>query len=223
MLFRSGPQGYVLATDISARMLALAQENLRAAGLQHVDTRLADAQALGLDGSDFDAAVCRLGLMFCANPLDALTGARKALKPGGRLGAVVFSQPQHNPCLTIMMATALQHAGMAAKQPFEPGTLLSLGKPGLLARLLADAGFVDIDVQPVSAPFRVPTSQHYVDFVRASGSPLMALLAPLPVQAQEEAWDDMVQQLNVFTTPAGWVGPNELLLCAAASPVDRSA
>lgn len=114
---RVGPQGYVLATDISARILALAQENLRAAGLQHVDTRLADAQALGLAGSDFDAAVCRLGLMFCASPLDALTGAREALKPGGRLGAVVFSQPQCNPCLTIMMSTALKHAGLRQSSP----------------------------------------------------------------------------------------------------------
>ncbi|MDO8448825.1 MAG: class I SAM-dependent methyltransferase [Rhodoferax sp.] len=215
---RVGPQGYVLATDISARMLALAQENLRAAGLQHVETRLADAQALGLAGSDFDAAVCRLGLMFCANPLDALSGTRQALKPGGRLAAVVFSQPQHNPCLAIMMATALQHAGVPAKQPFEPGTLLSLGKPGLLAQLLDDAGFVNIEVQSVSAPFRVPSSQHYVDFVRASGSPVMAILASLPLQAQKDAWDDMVQRLNVFTTPAGWVGPNELLLCAAVAP-----
>ena len=92
----------------------------------------------------------------------------------------------------------------------------------MLARLLDDAGFVDIDVQPVSAPFRVPTSQHYVDFVRTSGSPIMAILALLPVPAQDDAWDDMAQQLNVFTTPTGWVGPNELLLGAAAAPADRS-
>jgi ubiquinone/menaquinone biosynthesis C-methylase UbiE len=214
---RVGPQGYVLATDISAHMLALAQENLRAAGLQHVDTRLADAQALGLAGSDFDAAVCRLGLMFCASPLEALTEARQALKPGGRLAAVVFSKPQHNPCLTIMMATALKHAGLPERQPFEPGTLLSLGQPGLLEQLLEDAGFFDIDVQPVSAPFRMPTSRHYVDFVRTSGSPMMAILALLPAQAQADAWDDMVEQLKVFTTPTGWVGPNGLLLCSAAS------
>jgi protein-L-isoaspartate O-methyltransferase len=212
---RVGPQGHVLATDISARILALAQENLRAAGVQHADTRLADAQALGLAGSGFDAAISRLGLMFCASPLAALTGARQALKPGGRLAAVVFSQPQHNPCLTLMMSTALKHAGRPAKPPFEPGTLLSLGKPGLLAQLLQEAGFVNIDVQPVSAPFRVPTSRHYVDFVRTSGSPLMEILASLPAQAQVDAWDDMVEQLNVFTTPTGWVGPNELLLCSA--------
>lgn len=214
---RTGSQGYVLATDISARMLALAQENMLAAGMQHVHTRLADAQALGLGGSDFDAAVCRLGLMFCDKPFDALTQVRQALKPGGRFGAVVFSQPQGNPCVTVMMSTALRHAGLPAKSPFEPGTLLSLGKPGLLRQLLEDAGFVDVHVRPVSAPFRVPSSQHYVDFVRTSGSPIMQILARLSARAQQDAWDDMAAQLAVFMTPTGWVGANELLLGVASA------
>lgn len=218
MARRVGPQGHVLATDISARMLTLAQENLRAASLANVETRLADAQALGLAGADFDAAVCRLGLMFCPAPCDALTAIRAALKPGGRLSAVVFSQPQSNPCLAIMMSTALKHAGLPARPPFEPGTLLSLGKPGLLARLLEDTGFVDIEVWPVAAPFFASSGQHYLDFVRASGSPIIEILARLPAPAQDAAWDDMAKQLHAFTTPTGWVGPNELLLCSAVSP-----
>ena len=216
---RVGPQGRVLATDISAAILALAADNARHAGWRNVDTQVADAQALGLDGAGFDAAVCRLGLMFCHAPLEALRAARFALKPGGRFSALVFSQPQHNPCLGVMMATALRHAGSAPRPPYAPGTLMSLGEPGLLARLLHAAGFVDIELQTIDAPFRLPTSRDYVDFVRTSGTPIMEILAPLPVSAQSDAWDDMAEQLKVFSTPTGWVGPNELLLCAATSPL----
>ena len=211
-----GPQGRVLATDISPAILALAQANARAAGLAQVDARLADAQALGLAGADFDAAVCRLGLMFCTAPLAALAEARAALKPGGRISALVFSQPQRNPCLAIMMSIAVRHAGLPAKPPFEPGTLMSLGQPGLLERLLRETGFVDITVHPVSAPFRLPSSRHYIDFVRSAGTPIMQMLAPLPAAAQSAAWDDMAAQLNVFNTATGWEGPNELLLGAAS-------
>ena len=214
-----GPQGHVLATDISAAILALAADNARAAGLRQVETRVADAQALGLDGAGFDAAVCRLGLMFCHAPLKALHAARAALKPGGRFSALVFSQPQHNPCLGVMMATALRHAGSAPRPPYAPGTLMSLGEPGLLARLLHSAGFVDIEMQTIDAPFRLPTSRDYVDFVRTSGTPIMEILAPLPAAAQGAAWADMAEQLKVFNTPTGWVGPNELLLCAATAPL----
>jgi SAM-dependent methyltransferase len=216
---RVGATGHVLATDVSAAILALARVNARAAGLQHIDTRVADAQALGLEGAGFDAAVSRLGLMFCEAPLQALREARAALKPGGRFSALVFSQPRRNPCLGVLMSTALRHAGLPPRSPYAAGALMSLGEPGLLARLLHTAGFVDIEMRTMAAPFRWPTSRHYVDFVRTSGTPIMEILAPLPLPAQRAAWDDMAVQLNVFDTPGGWVGPNELLLCAATHPL----
>ena len=213
-----GASGHVLATDLSPAILALAAANAQAAELHQIETRVLDAQALGLEGAGFDAAVCRLGLMFCRAPLDALTGARAALRPGGRFSALVFSQAERNPCLVTMMKVALRHTGVRIKQPAEPGTLMSLGEPGLLQRLLHTAGFVDIDVRLIPAPFRLPTARAYVEFVRSSGSPIMALLAPLTASEQTAAWDEMVEQLEVFMTPEGWVGPNELLLCGASVP-----
>jgi len=218
---RVGPGGHVLATDISPRILALAQDKLRAAGFALASTRTADAQALGLAGAGFDAAVSRLGLMFCTAPLDALREAHDALRPGGRFSAVVFAPPCGNPCIALMLAIARQHAGMAAALPTsanDPGTLFSLGRPGLLAELLGRADFVDITVRSVSAPMRLPSSQHYVAFVRSAGLPIVQLLATLPQSAQREAWHDMAAQLARFDTPSGWQGPNELLLCAAARP-----
>lgn len=212
---RVGSGGDVLATDISPRILELARENARAAGLGQVQTQVADAQALGLAGADFDAAVCRLGLMFCQAPHTALAEIAVALKPGGWLAAIVFSQPQANPCAAILMATACRHAGVPPPSPFAPGTLFSLGKPGLMAQLLEAAGFTDIDVRPVAAPFRLPSSRHYLDFIRSSASPIMEILARLPERAQIAAWDDMREQLDAFASQAGWEGPNELLLCSA--------
>lgn len=212
---RVGTSGRVLATDISARILALAAENARAAGFDKVTTQVADAQAPGLAGSGFDAAICRLGLMFCPLPSMALREIAGALRPGGRLSVVVFSQPQANPCIAILMSTARRHAGLGPASPFEPGTLLSLGKPGLLNALLVDTGFVDIEVRPVAAPMSLPSGQHYLDFIRTSGSPIMQMLAPLSAHQQEAAWDDMAAQLEQFAGVQGWCGPNELLLCSA--------
>ena len=217
---RVGPHGQVLATDISNRILALAASNLRAAGVDNVQTRVADAQALGLEGANFDAAVCRLGLMFCSAPLTALTGIADALKPGGRFAGVVFSTPQTNPCVAILMATACRHACLAPPSPFEPGNLFSLGQPGLLAELFAAAGFIGIEVRPMAAPFRLPTSAHYLDFIRSAGSPVIQILAPLSPNAQAAAWADMADQLEKFAGAQGWQGPNELLLCSGSRPAD---
>ena len=221
---RVGTDGRVLATDVSPGILALAQKSAGAAGLRQVSTRVADAQSLDLAGADFDAAVCRLGLMFCRTPLAALRGIRAALRPQGRLSVLVFGRPQHNPCLTVALATACKHAGVvngSATQTagaINAGSLMSLGRPGLLGALLQTAGFVDVELGYVSAPFHATSAAHYVDFLRSSASPLIEMLAPLSSAEKQDAWRDMTEQLMVFTTPSNWVGPNELLQCVATAP-----
>jgi ubiquinone/menaquinone biosynthesis C-methylase UbiE len=214
---RVGSSGWVLATDVSPAILSLAQKNAEAAGFTQVSTQVADAQSLGLARTDFDAAVCRLGLMFCHSPLTALSEIRAALRPLGRFSALVFGPPEHNPCLTITLATARKHAGLAngteirPHSAFEPGMLMSLGKPSLLEALLLKAGFTDVAVRAVSAPFHAPSAAHYVDFLRSSASPIIEILTPLSGAAQQEAWNDMSRQLEVFSTTSGWAGPNQLL------------
>ena len=217
---RIGAHGRVLASDISPRILALAGDNARAAGLSQVTLHLADAQKLGLDGAGFDAAVSRLGLMFCPEPLQALQQARAALKPGGRFAALVFGMPERNPCLVTLMASARAHAGLPALVPGTApaaGSLMSLGPPGLLEQLLRQAGFGEIEVRPLSAPFAAPSSAHYLDFVRSAAPPITQMLARLPVDQQRSAWRDMDAQLQRHVGASGFCGPNELLLCSASS------
>jgi hypothetical protein len=140
------------------------------------------------------------------------------LRSGGRIGALVFSAPEANPCIALTMRTARQHAGLPDADPFAPGSLLSLGRPGLLAQLLHEAGFTAVEVTPLAAPFRTASADEYVAFVRASGSPVIEVLRHLPVAQQARAWADIVRQLDRFSTAQGWVGPNELLLCSAQAP-----
>lgn len=212
---RVGPKGRVLATDLSAVILALAQKNARQAGFHNVQTLVADGEDLPVEATSFDAVVCRLGLMLFPAPLQGLRGMHRALRPGGGICTVVFSRPDRNPCLGILISTALKHAGLPARDPFQPGGLLSLGKPGLVDELFRAAGFHNISSTALDAPFRLPTARHYLDFVRASASPIQQILGRLAPEAAEFAWAEMEERLGVFTTADGWVGPNELLLTAA--------
>lgn len=209
---RVGPSGHVLATDLSPAILARAAERARLAGHRQVDTLVADAAALGLPPGSVDAAVCRLGLMFLPEPLQGLREMARALAPGGRLCTLVFSQPQANPCVTLLMRTACEHAGLPLPDPFQPGGLLSLGRPGHLDDLFLAAGLHEVVSTRLSAPFHLARAEDYLDFVRASASPVRALLSRLDAAAQQAAWDDMAERLHAFDTPEGWVGPNELLL-----------
>ncbi len=90
---RIGPTGSVLATDLSPLILKFAKDNARRAGYSNVETQVADGENLNVVESSFDAAICRLGLMFFPDPGKGLREIFRALKPGGRACTMVFSTP----------------------------------------------------------------------------------------------------------------------------------
>jgi SAM-dependent methyltransferase len=209
---RVGANGHVLATDISPAILEFAKENAHRAGHTNVETKVADGENLGLEEASFDAAICRLGLMLYPDPLKGLREVHHALRPGGRFCAMVFSEPQKNPCIGIVVSTAFKHAGLPPRDPYQPGGLLSLGKPGLLEELFGKAGFTDVKTAKVEAVYRVPTAKDYVEFVRTSAGAILQILGKLDDAAKDAVWAEIEGKLNVFQGEAGWEGPNELLL-----------
>ena len=210
---RVGRGGSVLATDLSARIIEQAARRLKAAGMDNVRTRCADMQELGLEGENFDAAVSRLGLMFCARPLRALQQAHAALAPGARLAALVFSGVDANPCVATALWIAREHAGAPPADPRTPGSIFSLGCPRRLHGLLEMAGFVETEVQTITAPMRLAGCADYIAFVQDAGSPVIATLRALGEPQRRRAWAEIAAALDRFESADGWVGPNELLLC----------
>jgi SAM-dependent methyltransferase len=212
---RVGPQGYVLATDLSPEILQFAAQQAAAAGHRNVEIRVSDGQNLQIEDSRFDAVVCRLGLMFFVDPLQGLREMARVLKPDGGVCTMVFGVPQANPCVTTLMSTALRHAGMPPRDPFQPGGLLSLGKPGLIDDLFRKAGFHEIATTRIAAPLNLPAVSDYMKFIRTSAGPIVHILKDLDSVKAEAAWADMEQALSRYETATGWEGPNELLLTAA--------
>jgi ubiquinone/menaquinone biosynthesis C-methylase UbiE len=213
---RVGSNGYVLATDLSPEILKFAGDNARRAGYRNVETKVADGEDLGLQEASFDAAICRLGLMFYPEPLKGLHEIFRALKQGGRACTMVFSTPEANPCVVIVLSTALKHAGLPPRDPYQPGGLLSLGKPGLIDDLFDKAGFREVETRKVTATFMLPSVKEYLNLMSTSAAPIVQLLGKLDKAAKEAAWAEMADRLSAFNTARGWEGPNELLLTAGA-------
>src|SRR5262245_34802500 len=90
---RVGPNGDVVACDISGTMLDHVRQNAIAAGLRNVETLERAAEDLDNTLPPFDAAISRLGLMFFPSPSSALKATQRVLKPGARFAALVFTTP----------------------------------------------------------------------------------------------------------------------------------
>ena len=208
---RVGSTGSVLATDISSNILAFASENAQNAGLNNVQTQVMDAENLEIQDQTFDAAICRLGLMYLPDQAKALSGIYRVLKPGGKLASLVFSPAEKNPFFSLPVAIVRRRAKLPPPLPDQPGPF-SLGGSGVMERLYRQAGFREVQTQIVSAPLRLASAAECVRFERDSFGALQQMLAGLPQEDRELAWQEIEQTLRQFDGPSGFEGTCELLL-----------
>ena len=207
---RVGPGGMVLATDISASMLALTQEAARAADLSNVQTRVMDAQRLELERGSFDAAMARFSLQFVPDVPRALAEVRRVLKPGGRFAAVVFSAVERNPFRAAPQAIASRLAGRQFPEP-GPG-VWALNDPTTLRDPFQQAGFRDVDVRPVPFVYRFPSLADARQNLEEAQPPLVKLLNELSEDDRASAWAEISRTLQPFVGPDGFAAPSEALL-----------
>jgi ubiquinone/menaquinone biosynthesis C-methylase UbiE len=210
-----GPDGAVLAVDISEPMLAAAAQAAREAGLSNITTRVADIATLELEPEAFDAAISRLGLMFVDDLPAALGRVRRALKPGGRLAALVWSALEHNVYFRIPLEAAAE-AGYPRAGEGTTRRAFSLAEPAVLQQAFETAGFSDVRVQAIHAPRMFGSVDEALGMLRAGpiAAEILELMSPAEV---DEFWRRVRQRLESLAGPAGALDlTGEVLLAAGA-------
>ena len=209
---RVGPTGSVLATDIAPNILEFAREAARRQGVGAiVETRVLDGEHLDLPEASFDAVLSRVGLIYFPDQQGALAGMRRVLKPGGRVGAVVYTTPERNGFFSIPVGIIRRRAQLPPPLPGQPGPF-SLGGPGVLEEAFRQAGFRDIETRVVPSPLRLPSAADCARFERESFGALHQMLAGLPEEERRDVWDEIARELRQFEGPGGFEGPCELVV-----------
>ena len=140
------PRGEVVGLDIAAPMLAIARRRARRLDVRNVRFRVANMEDYVHRGRRFDRAASRFGLMFAHDVTRALERMRDCLRPGGRIAIAVWGSAADS----VLRAEATRP--FRAQPPPDPETSphpLRLARPGLLPRLLRDAGFRGVAVEAV--------------------------------------------------------------------------
>lgn len=173
-----GPQGFVLATDLSEAMLAEARRRAAAKGFSWLATAVCDAGRLPLADGGFDRATCRFGLMFMPDPVASLAAVRRALRPGGTAAFMVWGGEADNP---LQAAIGAAIAAVLGRADDIHGTLrLRFAEAGRLAAAFTAAGFAGV-------------AEHVLGAERKAAAPDRFWAAPLdlalgrPATAEEEA------------------------------------
>ena len=208
---RVGPSGRVLATDISPDILDYALENARIKGLENLETLEADGEDMDLPPDSFDAAISRVGLIYFPDQQKALANIMRALKPGGRFAAIVYSTPEKNGFFSKPVSIIRERAKLPPPTAGQPGPF-SLGTPGALSATLKQAGFHNIEERVIDAPVVLPTAADCLRFERESFGAMHQMLSGLSPDEQGTVWAEIGEALTDFETPDGFKGPCELVV-----------
>jgi SAM-dependent methyltransferase len=140
------PSGLVLGVDVSGPMLARARQSAPK-GLP-VEFVLADATIYPFNPASFDLLVSRFGVMFFAEPARSFANLRRALKPSGRLAFACWREPRENPFFMVPLQAVYQHVPKLPPQgPEDPGPF-SFAAEARVNRILGEAGFAGIEMEP---------------------------------------------------------------------------
>ena len=133
---RVGPTGKVYGVDMTDEMLALARENQRRAGVTNVEFLKGDIEHIPLPDNSVDVIISNCVINLSSDKPQVLREAFRVLKPGGRFA--------------VSDVVVRGDVPDAIRRSVElwVGCVAGALEEGEYRRLLTDAGFEDIGVEP---------------------------------------------------------------------------
>ena len=211
---RVGHAGEVVATDVSAAMIAEATRAIARAKVANVRCLVMDAQRLEFGAGTFDAVISRNTLMFVPDLSRALKEINRVLKRKGRLAATVWASARRNPRLSGPLEAA-RDLGVKVPATATFRIALRLGTPSSIAIALREADFSDVVVERLRAVARY-------DSVTAAVQEAMdhkgtrELMDLLPHDSERRMARSLAQRWQKYAHEGGMSLPGEQLVAAGA-------
>jgi ubiquinone/menaquinone biosynthesis C-methylase UbiE len=197
---RLGPDGRLISTDLGPGMVAAAERGVEARGLENVECRVMDAQAIDLPDASVDGVLCRFGVMLMPEPARAVAGVRRVLRPGGRFAYAVWGAPPDNPWLMAFGAAVLQSGFVPPGSPTDPGGPFSLAAADANRALCDAAGFTDVVVEDIDGLMRFDSFDEYWELQSQVSGPLALLVSGLGADDVARIQDALRPMLEPFQT-----------------------
>jgi SAM-dependent methyltransferase len=218
-----GPAGEVIGADVSEPFIERATAEAREAGVTNVRFVAGDVQLMQLPGP-FDYVFSRMGIMFFANPVQALRNLASAIKPGGRIVAVVWRHKLDNEWVYRPEQVVEKYLD----EPDEPEDVrcgpgpFSMANADTVSHQLLAAGFESPTLTRLDLLMKVGDDlDQAVEFAMAIG-PAAELLRISPANEVETLRPKLAEEIREavqeFATPDGVYGPTSTWIVTATVP-----
>lgn len=187
--------GQVILTDVSDKMLEIARENASRRKLDNVEVVATDVSEMPFEDESFDKISCRMGFMFFPDMPLAANEMARVLKKGGRLSTSVWDGPQGNFWVTAIMGTINRHMQPDPPPPGAPG-MFRCAEPGLMKRILENAGFEKVEEMKVVSTLNVGTVETYWQMMTEVGAPIVAALSKADEETKEKIKKEVYEEVK---------------------------
>jgi ubiquinone/menaquinone biosynthesis C-methylase UbiE len=206
-----GPAGAVVATDISDAMVDFVSAEATRRVVPHVSAARMDAETLDCGDASFDVVLCALGLMYVADPLRALTEARRVLRPGGRFVAAVWGA--RGKCGWAEIFTIVDARVQSDVCPM----FFQLGTRDALERTMGTAGFQQIRTDRISTVLEYASADEAVGAAFVGG-PVALAHSRFDARMREEAHADYLASIEPYRSGEGYRVPGEFVIARGVKP-----
>lgn len=205
------PEGKLISTDFSPKMLELAKRTAAGSGVTNVEFRHVDAENIDMRDDSVDAVLCRWGYMLMMDPQKALKETRRVLKPGGKLAFSVWGSPQENLWASVPGMVMVSLGKMELPDPNAPGGVFSMGDPARVELMLKEAGFDRWQIDPMRVDWTFADDDEAWSFMNEVAGAISLLLKEMDEQSLQEIRDELRVQLQNFRSDKGYSVPGVAL------------
>ena len=128
----------VTGVDLSATAIDLARRNFQEHGLEPVELRVANAEALPYPDASFDHVYGHGVVQYTADPARLVRECHRVLKPGGTAVFMVYNRVSWLNALSKVMKVALEHEDAPCLRKFSIGEFRALLAPFAEARIVPE-------------------------------------------------------------------------------------
>jgi ubiquinone/menaquinone biosynthesis C-methylase UbiE len=209
-----GPAGRVVGVDIAEKMIVAARTVAHQRGVTNAEFECCGAEELDV-APPFDVTLCSLGLMYVPRPKVALTEMCRVLRPGGRAVAAVWGERSSCGWAEVFPIVDARVASDVCP------TFFALGAPGVLADMMTQAGFTDVDTVRLDVELAYADDD---DAVGAAflGGPVALAYSRFDDDTRCSARREYLDSLRAYRDGDGYRVPGQFVITSAIQPTERN-
>ncbi len=201
----TGSTGFVLGTDISDKMIQIAETTSKENNIGNTRFERMDAEELKINDDEFDVAICALGLMYAPSPANALKEMYRVLKKGGVCISAVWGKRDHCGWAEIFEIVDKRVSSEVCPMFF------NLGNDHVLEKNFELAGFSSVTIKKIQSSLEYDTDEAACA-AAFEGGPVALAYFKFPEKVQKEACEEYLYSIQKYKTEKGYAVPGEFII-----------